>query len=105
MAKRQSLDRPVALKDVLQGVIRPGDWEILQQRRQIREIWEAVVPPSLLAETRLVDFRRKELLVEVSASPWVQELQFLKPAILREMDRVLGKGVVKELRFRLGEGA
>jgi predicted nucleic acid-binding Zn ribbon protein len=104
MAKRQSLNRPVALKEVLQGVIRPGDWEILKQRRQIREVWEAVLPPSLLAQTRLVDFRRKELLVEVSASPWVQELQFMKPAILQEMDRVLGAGAVKELRFRLGEG-
>jgi predicted nucleic acid-binding Zn ribbon protein len=104
MAKRQFLKRPAPLKEVLQGLIKPADWDVLQQRRQIRQVWEAVVPPSLLAQTRLVDLRRKELWVEVSASPWVQELQFLKPKILLELENAVGAGVVKDLRFRLGEG-
>jgi predicted nucleic acid-binding Zn ribbon protein len=104
MAKRQFLKRPAPLTEVLQGLIKPADWDVLQQRRQIRQVWEAVVPPSLLAQTRLVDLRRKELWVEVSASPWVQELQFLKPKILLELENAVGAGVVKDLRFRLGEG-
>ena len=49
-----------------------------------------------------MDLRRKELWVEVSASPWSQELQFLKPKILAAMDRSLGPGKVKDLRVRVG---
>ncbi|MEW6387291.1 MAG: DUF721 domain-containing protein [Thermodesulfobacteriota bacterium] len=104
MAKRESLSRPVAVKEVLQGVIKPGDWQGLEQRQRIRAVWEAVLPKSLLSQTRLVDLRRKELWVEVSASPWMQELQFLKPTILQELEKVLGAGVVRDLRFQVAEG-
>lgn len=101
MAKREGLPRPVAVKEVLNGLLKPGDWQALEQRRRIREVWESALPASLLSRTRLVNVRRRELWVEVSASPWVQELQFLKPKILTEFDRVLGPGIIKDLRFAL----
>ena len=103
MAKRPSMPRPVALKEVIQGLLRPGDWDSLEQRRQIRLVWEKVLPPHLLAQTRLIDVRRKELWVQVSASAYGQELQFLKPVILQELAKVLGLGVIRDLRFQVGE--
>jgi predicted nucleic acid-binding Zn ribbon protein len=102
MAKRERMDRPASVKELLQRFLKPGDWQSLEQRRLIREVWEKVVPRSLLAHTRLMDVRRRELWVEVSASPWVQELQFLKPKILQELDRILGPGVIREVRFSVG---
>lgn len=104
MAKRPSLPRPVPVKEVVRGLLNPGDREALAQRQAIRRVWEAVVPPTLQAQTRLVDLRRKELWVEVSASPWGQELQFLKPRILKELDKALGPGKIMDLRIRVGEG-
>jgi hypothetical protein len=102
MAKREGLDRPAPVRDLLERFLKPGDWQALSQRRLIREVWERVLPASLAEQTRLVDVRRKELWVEVSASPWVQELQFLKPKILAELDRVLGQGVIRDVRFSIG---
>ena len=102
MAKRKGLARPVPVREVLDGVLKPGDWRNLEQRRRIRDVWERVVPGSLLPHTRLVDVRRRELWVEVRASPWVQELQFLKPTILQELDKALGRDVVREVRFTIG---
>ncbi len=102
MAKRPTLPRPVPLKEVVQGILSPGDRDDLELRQHIRRVWEAVVPDSLLSHARLVDLRRKELWVEVSASPWSQELQFLKPKILAALDRALGPGKVKDLRVRVG---
>jgi hypothetical protein len=104
MAKRQRLPRPVALKEVLRGVLKAGDWEALESRRQIRRVWEATVPAHLSAQARLVDICRKELWVEVSSSPVAQELQFLKPRLLQELATVLGPGVIRDLKFRVGEG-
>ena len=103
MAKRPRLPRPVPVKEVLRGVLSPGDRESLELRHRIRRVWEAVVPAQLLSQTRLVDLRRKELWVEVSASPWGQELQFLKPKILTALDQALGPGKVKDVRVRVGE--
>ncbi len=104
MAKRQVSGRPVAVKEVLKGFLKPGDWDALEKRRQIRRVWEAVVPAQLLPQTRLVDLRHKELWIEVSASPLSQELQFLKPRILQELEKALGPGVVRDLRFMVGDG-
>jgi hypothetical protein len=105
MAKRPHLSRPVPVKEVVRGVLSPGDRESLALRQRIRRVWEAVVPAPLLSQTRLVDLRRKELWVEVSASPWGQELQFLKPKILAALEQALGPGKVKEVRVRVGDAA
>ena len=103
MAKRSSLNRPVAVKDVLQDLLNPGDREALEVRQRIRRVWEAVVPPAMREHARLVDLKRQELWVEVNDSIWGQELQFLKPRILEELARVLGPGKIKDLRLRVGE--
>lgn len=103
MAKRPSLPRPVAVKDVLQDLLNPGDRDALELRQRIRQVWEATVPVALKEQARLVDLRRKELWVEVRDHIWGQELQFLRTSILAELDRVLGPGKVKDLRVRVGE--
>lgn len=102
MAKRQPLTRPLAVREVLLGLMKPLDWESLAQRSRIRQIWEAVVPPEILPHTRLLEVRRRELWVEVSAAAWGQELQFLGPGILAELERALGPGVIRDLRIRVG---
>jgi len=84
--------------------MKPLDWDNLWQRSLIRQVWEAVVPLPLLLHTRLLEVRRRELWVEVSAAAWSQELHFLKPGILVEMDKNLGPGVIQDLRLRIGSG-
>ena len=105
MAKRPHLPRPVPVKEVVRSILTPGNRDGLELRQQIRRVWEGVAPAALLSHARLMDLRRKELWVEVDASPWAQELQFLKPKILAALDRALGPGKVKDLRVRVGGGA
>ena len=103
MSRQRPGSRPVAIKEILQGFLNPGDLAALKERQQIRRVWEAVLPAKLLAQTRLLDFRRKELWVEARGGPCAQELHFLKPRILQELDRVLGPGKIRDLRVRVGE--
>ncbi|MCL4500921.1 MAG: DUF721 domain-containing protein [Deltaproteobacteria bacterium] len=103
MVKRSALSRPVAVRDVLQNLLNPGDRDALELRQRIRQVWEDAIPAALKDQTRLVDLRRKELWVEVRDHLWGQELQFLRVAILEELARVLGPGKVKDLRIRVGE--
>lgn len=102
MAKRQPLPKPVAIREVLQGLMKPLDWDNLGQRSRIRQVWEAVVPPQMLPHTRLLEVRRRELWVAVSAAAWGQELQFLRPGILDELAKILGPGIIRDLRLRIG---
>jgi predicted nucleic acid-binding Zn ribbon protein len=104
MAKRPRLPRPVPVQEVVRGILSPGDRDSLELRQQIRRVWETVAPPALAGHARLVDLRRKELWVEVDASAWAQELQFLKPKILAALDRALGPGKVNDLRVGVGGG-
>jgi len=92
----------MAVREVLLGLMKPLDWESLAQRSRIRQVWEAVVPPEILPHTRLLEVRRRELWVEVSAAAWGQELRFLSPEILTELEKDLGPGVIRDLRVRVG---
>ena len=103
MAKRPVTPRPVAVKEVLQDLLNPGDREALELRQRIRRVWEGTVPAAMREHARLVDLKRKELWVEVSDSIWGGELQFLKPRILAELERALGPGKVRDLRLRVAE--
>ncbi len=105
MPKRAATTRPVAVKNVLQDLLTPGELQSMKQRQQIREVWERVLPAPLRSQTRLLEVRRRELWVEVSASAWGQELQFLKPQILQRLAEVLGLGIIKDLRLRVGRGS
>jgi hypothetical protein len=101
MSKRQGTERPVAVREVLQEFLRPGDWQVLELRRRVRTAWEGALPASLRGETRLVDLKRQELWVEATNSAWVQELQFLKPKILAALEKALGPGIVRDVRCRV----
>lgn len=102
MAKRERLERPVALRQVLTGLLSPGDWQALELRQRVRAAWEQAAPEDLQKQARLVDLKRKELWIEVTTSAWLQELQFLKPRILKDLEMILGPGVIRDLRGKVG---
>jgi hypothetical protein len=103
MSKRPTVPRPVPVKEVLREILKPGDLEDLRQRQEIRRIWERVMPPVLLGRTRLLEVRRRELWVEAADGAVAQELQFLKPRLLEEVEAALGPGKIRDLRIRVGE--
>jgi predicted nucleic acid-binding Zn ribbon protein len=104
MAKRQPLPRPLAVKEVLLGLMKPLGWEHLEQQSRIRQVWEQILPREVLAHTRLLEVRRRELWVEVNAPAWSTELQFLKPAILLALAKSLGPGAIRDVKIRIGTG-
>lgn len=102
MVKRKPSERPLAVGQVLESVIRPGDWHTLELRQQVRAVWEQAVPERFQAQARLVDLKRHELWVEADSSALVQELRFLKPKILEALEKGLGPGRIREVRFKVG---
>ena len=102
MSKRKPLERPLLVGQVLTDLIRPSDWHTLEMHQRVRAAWEKAVPGAFRERARLVDLKRHELWVEAGSSALVQELQFLKPKILKALEMALGSGVIKEVRFKVG---
>jgi predicted nucleic acid-binding Zn ribbon protein len=66
--------------------------------------WPAIAGDRVARHSRAVSFRDGTLHVEVEGSAWMQELGFLKPELLRNLDRHLGPGVVRDVRFTPARG-
>ena len=76
--------------------------ERLQQYRALI-IWEDVVGPQIAARTRPVRIREGVLEVNVDQPTWMQQLQFMKPKILTQLNAELGKATVKDLYLKRGK--
>jgi predicted nucleic acid-binding Zn ribbon protein len=66
--------------------------------RMVHE-WEQAVGPRIARHTRAVAFREGVLQVEVEGSAWMHELGFLKPDLMRRVNRHVGSRLVKNMRF------
>jgi predicted nucleic acid-binding Zn ribbon protein len=61
--------------------------------------WPVVAGVRIAGRTRAVSFRDGALVVEVEGSAWMHELGFLKPELVRNLNRHLGADVVRDVRF------
>jgi predicted nucleic acid-binding Zn ribbon protein len=63
--------------------------------------WPASVGKSIAAHTRAVRMVRDRLVVEVEDAIWQRQLHFLTHQILRNLEKDLGEGLVRDLEFRV----
>ncbi len=66
-------------------------------------IWEEVVGPQIAARTRPVRIREGVLEINVDQPTWMQQLQFMKPKILTQLNAELGKATIKDLYLKRGK--
>ena len=76
--------------------------ERLQQYRALI-IWEEVVGPQIAARTRPIRIRDGVLEINVDQPTWMQQLQFMKPKILTQLNAELGKATIKDLYLKRGK--
>jgi hypothetical protein len=63
-------------------------------------VWGDIVGTRMAKATKPVRIERGELLIEVKSSAWKQQIQMMKPDIIRKLNQRLGKGTVKKIRFQ-----
>jgi hypothetical protein len=64
--------------------------------------WKAAVGARLAARTEVVNLVRSHLVIQVEDQIWRQNLWTLRHQILRNLQDILGSGVVTDLEFRVG---
>ncbi len=86
------------LPNVLSSIRKEGDAPLLQ----VWELWDRSVGETIAKNARPSAFKGTLLLVEVTSSAWIHELQFLKSDIINKLNEALGKALVKEIKFKIG---
>ena len=69
---------------------------------RIWSLWNDAIGATIAENARPAAFKGKVLLVHVTSSPWMQQLQFLKQDIIQKLNTALGKELVSEIKFKIG---
>jgi predicted nucleic acid-binding Zn ribbon protein len=86
------------IADVLKTYRRESDGELVQVWR----IWDDIVGDIIAQNARPAAFKGKILLVHVSSSTWVHQLQFLKKEMIAKLNNALEKSLIDDLKFKIG---
>lgn len=81
----------------LKGLNLEGTYQV----SRVFGIWPEVVGPAISQHTKPRYYRQGVLIVEVASAAWANELSMLKAGILRNLDKRLGKGLIKDIRWQV----
>jgi len=86
------------LADVLKTYRRESDAELVQ----VWQVWDDIIGDVIAQNAGPAAFKGKVLLVHVSSSTWVHQLQFLKKEMIAKLNKALGKALIDDLKFKIG---
>ena len=66
------------------------------------DIWTRVMGEPLAQNTQPAAFKGKILLVHVSSSVWLHQLQFMKQDLIEKVNDACGCRLVEEIKFKIG---
>ena len=96
-------NRPVAIKDVLDGILGSlGGGKVLQAG-VLGDIWARAAGEAAAKHAKPADIKEGVLVVHVDSSGWLHRLTMEKAGILARIKNELGEGPVKDIKMRIGE--
>jgi hypothetical protein len=91
------------LGNVLQGILKKHNIFFDSEEQRLLEVWQKAVGPKISVQTRPDRLKRNTLFVKVSSSVWMQQLHILKQEIIEKINQLLGKELIKNIHFSIGE--
>jgi predicted nucleic acid-binding Zn ribbon protein len=70
---------------------------------QIWDIWEEALEKEIAANAKPDAFKDGILMVNVSSSAWMHQLRFLEAGIVQNINKKLGRPMIKQIRFKIGK--
>ena len=90
-----------SIKDVLPKVLSSLGIKEGVERRKAILVWDKVVGREIRNHTKPRYVRGKKIWVDVDDPIWIQQLSFLKPKILKKLNREIGGEHIVDLIFKL----
>ena len=86
------------IDDVLKTYRRESDGELIR----VWHVWDRIVGDVISKNAKPAAFKGRILLVYVTSSTWVHQLQFLKEEMIGKLNEGLGKSLIDDLKFKIG---
>lgn len=103
MAKqRQKKMEPVHIGSILNNLLRSFHEKTDGDLVLIWRYWDETVGEAIAQNARPSAFKGRLLYVDVTSSPWIHQLQFLKTDIVERLNRVVGRQVINDIKFKIG---
>ncbi|MBA7703692.1 hypothetical protein ES703_112485 [subsurface metagenome] len=95
--------RPKRIRRILNATLRKLGLEKRIKECAILSFWNEAVGESIASHTKPIKVYDGRMTVLVESSSWTQELTFLKSGIMERLNSTIGKEVIKDIYFKIGE--
>lgn len=100
---RKPLKEPLRLSQILPEVLKEMELEIGIGKREIEKIWKDAVGEKISKRCQPQKIKDGILFLKVHSSVWMNQLHYLKEEIIKSLNAKLGKEIVRDTHFKLGE--
>jgi len=92
----------VHIKEIIDDMFAASALPIDLDDARIWKLWDGVVGETIAKHARPSRIKKGVLLIKVTDSVWVQELEFKAETIRENLNRKLQREAIKKIRFRVG---
>ena len=100
--RKTNIATPVHIGAILNSALRAFQEKTDGDLARVWGIWDDAVGDLVAQNARPAAFKGRLLYVEVSSSPWMQQLRFQKASIVSKINASLGRNVVEDIKFKIG---
>ena len=99
---KNNLEEFEHIGSIIKKILKTHRHETGEDLKNICTIWSRTAGKSVAENAQPFALKGKILLVNVTSSSWIQQLQFFKNDILTKINISAGKELVKEIKFKIG---
>ncbi|MCF8029086.1 MAG: DUF721 domain-containing protein [Desulfobacteraceae bacterium] len=100
--QRSPNERFTHISEVLTRVVGQIRRETDTELSRIQQIWQQVLDPVIAENSRPAALKNDILLVHVASSTVTQQMRFLTPDIIEQLNRVLGDERIGKIQYKMG---
>ncbi|MCJ7545213.1 MAG: DUF721 domain-containing protein [Deltaproteobacteria bacterium] len=100
--RRQKRALDFNVQAVVKGALHRLNLDAKMQGYAAWAVWDKAVGDTIAQQAQPAFMRGGVLFVKCSSSAWMQQLQFMKGKMCEQLNRLLGKEVIKDIRFQMG---
>jgi len=97
------MKKPQSLHSILEKTLKTLEIDVPLKTYSVVGAWNEIVGESVAGHSQPRSIRNQILFIDVAHPTWMQQLQFLKPTLLDQVNGFLGETLIRDIRFKLGK--
>jgi hypothetical protein len=97
------MKKPQSIHSILESTLKTLEIDVPLKTYSILGARNEIVGESVAEHSQPRSIRNQILFIDVAHPTWMQQLQFLKPTLLDQVNAFLGGPLIQDIRFKLGK--